>query len=238
MSLICPAGLYYCPDFLSKDELAHLTRLYDEKHANWTQVTNKSKKSRRVIQYGYEYSYQSKGYAELKEIDAIPDYFSPIVKRLATEFYAREKKSRDSDAKNSRDGGEKNEHDGDAKNAHGSDCKKQFDFGQLIINEYYPGQGIAPHIDHIKRFGPIVACISLGSGIVMDFEKITPASAGSEAVVEKYSIYVKPRSLYFMSGDARYKWKHSIASRKTDVVDAKKIKRGRRVSLTFRSTLF
>ena len=38
-----------------------------------------------------------------------------------------------------------------------------------------------------------------------------------------------------MSGDSRYKWKHEMRGLKTDTVDGKKIKRGVRTSITFRS---
>jgi len=52
---------------------------------------------------------------------------------------------------------------------------------------------------------------------------------------EKKEIYVKPNSLYIMSDDARYVWTHEMPSRKSDLVDNNKIKRDRRVSLTFRN---
>jgi len=97
---------------------------------------------------------------------------------------------------------------------------------QLIINEYVPGQGIAPHIDHVKNFGPVVASISLLSPVDMDFDK----GEGKTT-----SLILKARSVIFLEGDARYKWKHSIAKRKTVTVDGKRIPRGRRVSLTFRT---
>ena len=41
-------------------------------------------------------------------------------------------------------------------------------FEQAIVNEYEPGQGIAPHIDR-DCFGPVVATVSLGSAVNMDF---------------------------------------------------------------------
>lgn len=47
------------------------------------------------------------------------------------------------------------------------------------------------------------------------------------------SIYLEPRSLLILKSDLRYKWKHGIAGRKSD--DG--IKRGRRVSLTFRNVI-
>ena len=41
---------------------------------------------------------------------------------------------------------------------------------QAIINEYNPGQGIAPHID-AKTFGDTIVSISLGSKCIMEFTK-------------------------------------------------------------------
>jgi len=37
------------------------------------------------------------------------------------------------------------------------------------VNEYLPGQGIAPHVDTHDAFGPTLLSLSLVSGIVMDF---------------------------------------------------------------------
>lgn len=73
-------------------------------------------------------------------------------------------------------------------------------FEQLIINEYLPGQQIAYHIDHVTQFGPIVACITVGQAVPIklklnDIEKTINVEAGS---------------MYIMTGDARYKWKHSL----------------------------
>ena len=50
-------------------------------------------------------------------------------------------------------------------------------------------------------------------------------------------VYVKADSLYVMTGDARYQWTHEMPSRKSDMVDGARVKRGRRVSITFRSVL-
>lgn len=97
---------------------------------------------------------------------------------------------------------------------------------QVIVNEYLPGQGIAPHIDCVPCFGGVIASLSLGSDVVMDFGR----SDGSE----KISHRLPARSFLVMRGAARYHWQHSIAKRKTDVVDGQKIIRQRRVSLTFR----
>ncbi|WP_420445844.1 alpha-ketoglutarate-dependent dioxygenase AlkB [Candidatus Poriferisodalis sp.] len=99
-------------------------------------------------------------------------------------------------------------------------------FEQAIVNEYEPGQGIAPHIDR-DCFGPVVATVSLGSAVNMDF------CCG--ATGDKYVQRLEPRSLVLMHGDARSAWHHSIAKRRTDEWNGQKIKRQRRVSITFRT---
>jgi len=95
---------------------------------------------------------------------------------------------------------------------------------QVIINEYLPGQGIAPHIDCPSCFGIDICSLSLGSSCIMSFTKDG----------NKVDSLLKPNSLISLSGDARYLWKHSIASRKTDKFEGVKLFRQRRVSLTFR----
>jgi len=97
-------------------------------------------------------------------------------------------------------------------------------FNQCIVNDYQVGQGINPHIDY-KGFGAVIGCYTFGSGATMVFR----SKKG-----EKYKLFVEPNSLYVMTGDARYEWSHEMAGRKSDNVDGKRIKRGRRVSITFR----
>ena len=101
---------------------------------------------------------------------------------------------------------------------------ESYEFNQCIINNYLPAQGISKHVDS-KSYGKVIGCFTLGSGASMVFKN------GEE----KKEIYVKPNSLYIMSDDARYVWTHEMPSRKSDLVDNNKIKRDRRVSLTFRN---
>lgn len=100
---------------------------------------------------------------------------------------------------------------------------------QVIINEYLPGQGIAPHIDCVPCFEETIASLSLGSSYVMDFTHAETA--------EKNSVLLEPRSLIVLSKQARYEWKHGIAARKTDRYQGQVISRGRRISLTFRKVV-
>jgi alkylated DNA repair dioxygenase AlkB len=98
---------------------------------------------------------------------------------------------------------------------------------QVIVNEYLPGQGIASHRDCIPCFGDTIASISLGSGCQMDF-------VSGEA---RTSHYLEPQSLLVLSGEARYQWKHGIATRKSDKINGVAMPRARRISLTFRNVI-
>lgn len=98
---------------------------------------------------------------------------------------------------------------------------------QAIVNEYMPGQGISAHVDCVPCFGDTIASLSLGSGAAMQFTN------GQE----RHDLYIEPRSLIILSGEARYKWMHAIPARKLDVVDGFKIERVRRISLTFRKVI-
>ncbi len=102
-------------------------------------------------------------------------------------------------------------------------------FDQVIVNEYYPGQGIAQHIDCIPCFGDTIVALSLNSACAMDF-----LNAKS---LEKITILLAPCSLLIMSGEARYEWMHRIPARKQDSVNGNKTRRDRRLSLTFRQVI-
>ena len=96
---------------------------------------------------------------------------------------------------------------------------------QVIVNEYLPGQGIAPHVDSKDCFAETILSLSLGSQTTMIFENL-------QSKVKK-SFILQPRSLLIMEDEAREFWAHSIPA---TVFDGK-IKRTRRVSLTFREIL-
>jgi alkylated DNA repair dioxygenase AlkB len=98
---------------------------------------------------------------------------------------------------------------------------------QVIINEYLPGQGISKHTDHERLFGPVVASLTLNSPTTMIFrEKRTGDEVG---------VRLERRSLVVLEKDARYTWTHEISPKLTDTINGKRVKRGRRVSITFRS---
>ncbi len=102
--------------------------------------------------------------------------------------------------------------------------------GQIIVNEYEPGQGIAPHIDCVPCFGPVIASLSLGSQCEIVLTKKDNSA--------KVSWLLDPRSLLVLSGAARFEWLHGIPARKSDPVSGVRKPRKRRVSLTYRTMQF
>lgn len=102
---------------------------------------------------------------------------------------------------------------------------------QLTVNRYLPGQGIPPHVDTHSVFEDPILSLSMLSDVVMDFK---------DASGRKIPVFLPRRSLTVMSGESRFGWTHSIASRMHDVIctDDKKgltlLPREERVSYTFR----
>ncbi len=154
--------------------------------------------SRRVLHFGFKYDYSNRRLDETARIGPLPEWLTCLAFKVREAASASVKPLLD----------------------------QQRPFEQAIINEYEPGQGIAPHIDR-DCFGPVVATVSLGSGINMDFVR----RAADENHVER----LEARSLLLLSGEARSDWRHSIAKRRSDVWNRQKFKRERRVSITFRT---
>lgn len=122
---------------------------------------------------------------------------------------------------------------------------------QLTINEYQPGVGIAFHVDAHSAFEDGIAALTLGSGIVMELRQPQPDGSGKVSVgkhhrlapppedggqVVQKNVWLPANSLLILRGEARYRWQHGIAWRKTDsIVEGEAVPRGRRVSLTLRT---
>ena len=98
---------------------------------------------------------------------------------------------------------------------------------QVIVNEYIGSQGIASHKDR-ESFGEAVASVSLLESWPMVFHG--PFGEKNEVLLERGSLAV-------MTGPSRHEWSHEIPKRKSEKVDglAKRVIRGRRLSLTFRT---
>jgi alkylated DNA repair dioxygenase AlkB len=101
---------------------------------------------------------------------------------------------------------------------------------QVIVNEYQPGQGIAPHVDR-NCFGPTVATLSLGDSWPMEFTRVRRYAAHEEQV----KLVLNVGSILVLTGEARSTWMHGIAKRKTDGRASNRRARRRRVSVTFRT---
>ena len=108
---------------------------------------------------------------------------------------------------------------------------------QVIVNEYNPGQGIAPHVDR-ECFGPAVATLSLGDAWPMQFRAPDSDSSHArqpEAATEKIEIVLDIGSILVLRDDARHRWTHGIAPRQSDGRGRNRRRRERRVSVTFRT---
>lgn len=91
-----------------------------------------------------------------------------------------------------------------------------YTFNQIIINNYTNGQCISSHTD-VKKYGKVIGCYSIGDEAIMNFLYH----------LENLEVKVLPNSLYIMSGDIRYKWKHEMYKLKGT--------NSRRISITFRN---
>jgi len=118
------------------------------------------------------------------------------------------------------------------------------DLNQLTVNEYTSGQGIGSHIDTSSAFGDGLISISLNSGIVMEFQKVTAGNDDDDGnklsprhAHTKKLVYLPRRSLVLLSGASRYEWEHQIVTRQTDTYNGVIIPRGLRISLTLRTAL-
>jgi alkylated DNA repair dioxygenase AlkB len=87
-------------------------------------------------------------------------------------------------------------------------------FNQCIINEYKPNQQISPHTDHVRNFGPNIACITIGGAAPITFTKND----------DVHVITPKNGSIYIMTGESRYTWRHSLINKTNET----------RYSFTFR----
>lgn len=122
---------------------------------------------------------------------------------------------------------------------------------QAIINLYRVGEGISPHVDLLQRFSDGIIGVSFNSGCVMNFKQLDkdPGCSDDEqaraetsdykTVLEDcHSLYLPPRSIIVLTGDARYKWTHGIEGLVNDHIETEQgtetIARCVRLSITFR----
>ena len=91
----------------------------------------------------------------------------------------------------------------------------------VLLNEYEPGDGCKSHIDDVSFWNDWVVGVSFGSGCVMR--------------IGGCDMFIPQRSVYVLSGDARYNLGHGIDFVKTDEYYGDVIERSKRTSLTFRT---
>jgi alkylated DNA repair dioxygenase AlkB len=104
---------------------------------------------------------------------------------------------------------------------------------QIIINKYEPGEGISAHRDHIGYFTGDIATLSLGSEYVMTFRPHPKNPIVDKSIF--YDVLLPVGSLAVMTNDLTTEWTHEIKKVKYDTIDGKRIKRGTRISITFRT---
>ena len=101
---------------------------------------------------------------------------------------------------------------------------------QVLVNEYVSiagnRQGIAPHRDRTDIFGDVVVTVSLLESWTMRFTK---------SDLEKVDVLLPRYSAVVLSGPARFEWLHEIQPRLHDKVGGVRVRRHRRVSVTFRT---
>lgn len=100
--------------------------------------------------------------------------------------------------------------------------------GFLRVNHYLSEGGgyMHKHMDSHKCFGPVIACCSLLSDAAMSFYDTKGNSFAMAKVHGKVEVSIPRRSLYFMTGPARFQWQHGIRKDQCPV---------ERLSLTFRT---
>lgn len=92
---------------------------------------------------------------------------------------------------------------------------------QAIINLYHPGEGISDHVDLLDRYDDGIVGVSFINGCVMRFgqpdhgQNRDPLSPKGHQYA---NLYLPPRSIVALVGDARYKWSHGIPARRFDLV--------------------
>ncbi|KAL2630227.1 hypothetical protein R1flu_014913 [Riccia fluitans] len=203
-------GLVLYPDFISEEEEERLLAAVDQ--SPW-QVLAK----RRVQHYGYEFLYKIRNVDLSQKLGELPPFVEEVVTRLSK--LPELTKSNE----------------------------PSLPLDQLTINEYPKGVGLSPHIDTHSAFEGSILSLSLAGSCVMEFRRYSDESkdesririAGDKELgknqMERRALFLPPRSLLLLSGEARYRWHHYIPHHKIDHVNDEVVERGsKRVSFTFR----
>ncbi|CAN6487033.1 unnamed protein product [Victoria cruziana] len=171
---------------------------------------------RKVQHYGYEFLYETRNVDAKKYLGELPSFVAPVLDKISS-----------------------------------ISCPREVDritIDQLTVNEYPAGVGLSPHIDTHSAFDDFIFSLSLGGPCIMEFRKYSEGTWATSTEVGclkesdaahgscciRKALFLPPRSMLLMSGEARYAWHHYIPHHKVDVVGSDVIQRGRRISFTFR----
>ncbi|KAK9667681.1 hypothetical protein RND81_13G004500 [Saponaria officinalis] len=203
------SGLYLFHDFITPNEEQELLAAVDSRP--WINLAK-----RRVQHYGYEFCYQTRNVDTQRYLGGLPSFVSLVLERI------RSSSLKDATAVN---------------------------LDQLTVNEYPPGVGLSPHIDTHSAFEDQIFSLSLAGPCIMEFRRYQDGCWKSDpeskimhgenvedsANFIKKAVYLPPRSMLLLSGEARYAWHHYIPHHKVDSVKDNLIRRAsRRVSFTLR----
>ncbi|XP_021753968.1 alkylated DNA repair protein alkB homolog 8-like [Chenopodium quinoa] len=203
-------GLHLFLDFITPKEEEELLAAVDLRP--WISLAK-----RRVQHYGYEFCYQTRNVDTKKFLGGLPSFISPVLERIS---------------------------------ASSLDDAATINLDQLTVNEYPPGVGLSPHIDTHSAFEDKIFSLSLAGPCIMEFRRYQGGIWQSDPAMSKTmheenpenstnflrrAIYLPPRSILLLSGEARYAWHHYIPHHKIDNVKDSLIRRAsRRVSFTLR----
>lgn len=166
---------------------------------------------RRVQHYGYEFLYDRRNVDTEVCMGELPSFFFPVLERIKGIPHL---------------------------NGAANIC-----LDQLTVNEYPSGVGLSPHIDTHSAFEGLIFSLSLAGPCIMELRRYSEGawsakhgnSDDGDLSCRRKSLYLPPRSLLLLSGEARYAWHHYIPHHKIDHVGGSQIRRAsRRVSFTIR----
>lgn len=204
-------GVFLFHDFVSAMEEEELLASIDG--MPWKNLSK-----RRVQHYGYEFCYHTRNINTKERLGKLPSFVYSILERVSSFPNL-----------------------GNA---------EDLALDQLTVNEYPPGVGLSPHVDTHSAFEGLIFSLSLAGPCTMEFRRypegawVPQLTSSSDKKLEdserctsvlRRAIYLPPRSMLLLSGEARYAWHHYIPHHKVDWVKDSMIRRcSRRVSLTFR----
>ncbi|CAN7030939.1 unnamed protein product [Brassica rapa subsp. trilocularis] len=202
-------GLFLLPDFVTAEEEQQLLAAVDTQP--WIGLAK-----RRVQHYGYEFCYGTRNVDTKNRLGELPPFVSPILQRISL-----------------------------FPNLDYDPASLNLD--QLTVNEYPSGVGLSPHIDTHSAFEDCIFSLSLAGPCIMEFRRYSASTWKAASITNddnekqdsstciKKALYLPPRSMLLLSGEARYAWNHYIPHHKIDKVKDKVIRRSpRRVSFTLR----